>query len=205
MKTVLTICAVFAVIGAICFAYSKYASAQIENSKTTEEKAMTDKKSIVIYFSRADENYGVGYVDKGNTQYLSEFIADATGADMFKVEPAVPYAKDYDTAVEEAKERLRTHNAPIAQPAPDISQYDVVYVGSPVYWSLMPEELTTALKELDFNGKEVHIFVTHEGSGLGDIPQQLKEIAKGATFGKPIAIYGHTAKNSQDKINSWLK
>lgn len=93
----------FAVIGAICFAYSKYASAQIENSKTTEEKAMTDKKSIVIYFSRADENYGVGYVDKGNTQYLSEFIADATGADMFKVEPAVPYAKDYDTAVEEAK------------------------------------------------------------------------------------------------------
>lgn len=64
---------------------------------------MTDKKSIVIYFSRADENYGVGYTDKGNTQYLAEFIADATGADMFKVEPAVPYAKDYDTAVEEAK------------------------------------------------------------------------------------------------------
>ena len=55
---------------------------------------MKDKKSLIIYFSRADENYAVGYVDKGNTEYVAEYVRNLTNADMFKVEPLVPYAKD---------------------------------------------------------------------------------------------------------------
>ena len=62
---------------------------------------MRDKKSLIIYFSRADENYSVGYVEKGNTEYIAEFVRDIVGADMFKVEPLVPYAKDYKTCIEE--------------------------------------------------------------------------------------------------------
>ena len=54
-------------------------------------------KSLIIYFSRADENYAVGYIDKGNTEIVAEYVQELTGADMFKVEPAVPYAKDYKT------------------------------------------------------------------------------------------------------------
>ena len=52
-------------------------------------------KSIIIYFSRADENYFGGslkYIEKGNTEVIAEFIQDLTGADMFKVEPLVPYS-----------------------------------------------------------------------------------------------------------------
>lgn len=56
---------------------------------------MKDKKQIIIYFSRADENYGVGYIEKGNTEVVAEYIRDVTGADMFKVERKTPYAKDY--------------------------------------------------------------------------------------------------------------
>jgi len=108
MKIILTLCATLIVAGAMPFAYTKFATAQVKETKSTEENTMADKKSIVIYFSRADENYGIGYVTKGNTQYLAEFIAEATGADMFKIEPAVPYAKDYETAIEEAKEMI--HN-----------------------------------------------------------------------------------------------
>ena len=51
-------------------------------------------KSLIIYFSRADENYSVGYIDKGNTETVAEYVKELTGADMFKIEPAVPYAKD---------------------------------------------------------------------------------------------------------------
>ena len=43
-------------------------------------------KSLIIYFSRADENYSVGYIDKGNTEYIAEFVQEMTGADMFKVD-----------------------------------------------------------------------------------------------------------------------
>ena len=62
-----------------------------------------DKKSLIIYFSRADENYSVGYIDKGNTEVIAEYIQKLTGADMFKVEPEISYAKDYDTCINEAK------------------------------------------------------------------------------------------------------
>ena len=79
---------------------------------------MKDKKSLIIYFSRADENYSVGYVDKGNTEYVAEYVRDLTGADMFKVEPLVPYAKDYQTCIKEAKERIG--NAPIKENIEDI-------------------------------------------------------------------------------------
>ena len=70
-----------------------------------------DKKSLVIYFSRADENYAVGYIDKGNTEYIAEFVQEFTGADLFKVEPLVSYSKDYRTCIEEAKQRVG--NAPM--------------------------------------------------------------------------------------------
>ena len=130
---------------------------------------MKDRKSLIIYFSRADENYFGGsmkYIDKGNTEVVAEYIKDITGGDIFKVEPLIPYSKDYMTCINEAKERTSSHNAQIKEMVPDISSYEVIYVGSPIYWGGMPEELFTALKDLDFNGKIVRPFVTHEGSGL---------------------------------------
>ena len=77
---------------------------------------MKDKKSLIIYFSRADENYFGGemrYVDKGNTEVIAEYIKEITGADMFKVEPLNPYPANYMECIEEAKVRTREHNAPI--------------------------------------------------------------------------------------------
>ena len=73
-----------------------------------------DKKSIVIYFSRADENYFGGamkYVEKGNTEVIAEYIQDIVGADIFKVEPLEPYSADYMQCIEEAKVRTRNRNS----------------------------------------------------------------------------------------------
>ena len=126
------------------------------------------KKSLIIYFSRADENYFGGemnYVDKGNTEIMAEYIRDFVGADMFKVEPLNPYPQDYMKCIEEAKIRTKEHNAPIQERVPDISDYDIIYIGSPIYWGGMPEELFTALKGIDFSFKTVKPFTTHEGSG----------------------------------------
>lgn len=168
---------------------------------------MKDKKSLIIYFSRADENYFGGemrYVEKGNTEVIAEYIKDITGADMFKVEPLNPYPTNYMECIEEAKVRTREHKAPIKENVPDISSYEVIYVGSPIYWGKMPEELFTALKELDFNGKIVRPFVTHEGSGLSGVPRQLKEICNGADVLDGIAITGSEVKNAKAKVESWI-
>ena len=164
---------------------------------------MKDKMSIIIYFSRADENYSVGYIDKGNTEIVAEYVKEITNADMFKVEPLVPYAKDYQTCIEEAKERIG--NAPIKESLNDISKYEVIYIMSPIYWGTYAPEMETALKDLDFNGKLIRIITTHEGSGLGNIVNDIKRICLGATvLDDALAIQGSNAKESKSIIESWI-
>ena len=160
-------------------------------------------KQLIIYFSRADENYAVGYIDKGNTEIAAEYVQQLTGADMFKVEPAVPYAKDYRTCIEEAKQRVG--NAPIKEILTDISEYDTVFVMSPIYWGTYAPEMETALKGLDFSGKRVRVISTHEGSGLGSMVRDVKKICKGAAVDKNgLAIKGSPAKSSKQKVAEWL-
>lgn len=168
---------------------------------------MKDKKSLIIYFSRADENYFGGemrYIKKGNTEVIAEYIRDFVGADMFKVEPLNQYSANYMECIEEAKVRTREHNAPIKGSVPDISKYEVIYVGSPIYWGGMPEELFTALKGLDYSGKTIRPFVTHEGSGLSGVPRQLKDICVGAEVLGGIAITGSTVNSAKQKVEEWI-
>ena len=169
---------------------------------------LKDKRSLVIYFSRADENYFGGsmkYVEKGNTEVIAEYIKDISGADLFKVESLAPYSENYMTCINEAKERTSSHNAPIKEEVPDTSSYEVIYIGSPIYWGGMPEEMFTALKNLDFTGKTVRIFVTHEGSGLSGVPRQVKELCSGANvLDDAIAIQGSSVGSAKSTIENWL-
>ena len=167
------------------------------------KESYKDKKSLVIYFSRADENYAVGYIEKGNTEYIAEYVKDITNADLFKVEPLVPYSKDYMTCIEEAKQRVR--NAPIKENVPDISSYEVIYIMTPIYWGTYAPEMETALKDLDFTGKTVRIVTTHEGSGLANVPSDVKRICKGANvLNDAIAIRGADCKNARNKVENWV-
>ena len=160
-------------------------------------------KTLIIYFSRADENYAVGYIDKGNTEIVAEFVQELTGADMFKVEPTVPYAADYRTCIEEAKKRIG--NAPIKEKLSDISAYDTVFIMSPIYWGTYAPEVETALTGLDFSGKTVRVISTHEGSGLGSMVSDVKKMCKGAKVdSKGLAIKGSSAKSSKAAIERWL-
>ena len=164
---------------------------------------MKDKRSFIIYFSRADENYAVGYIDKGNTEIVAEYVKEYTNADIFKVEPLIPYAKDYQTCIKEAKERIG--NAPIKENVPDISPYEVIYIMSPIYWGTYAPEIETAIKDLDFTNKIIRIITTHEGSGLANIVSDIKRVCRGANvLDDAIAIKGTEAKNSKSRIESWI-
>ena len=159
-------------------------------------------KSLIIYFSRADENYAVGWIDKGNTEIVAEYVQELTGADLFKIEPAVPYAKDYNTCIKEAKQRIG--NAPIKEKLTEITAYDTVFIMSPIYWGTYAPEMETALAGLDFTGKRVRVISTHEGSGLAGMPSDVKRMCKGADVKPGLAVKGSQAKNSKQKVAEWL-
>ena len=162
-----------------------------------------NNKSLIIYFSRADENYSVGYVEKGNTEIVAEYLKELVGADMFKAEPLVPYAKDYNTCIEEAKTRIG--NAKVKEKLNDIKAYDTIYIMSPIYWGTYAPELETVIKDLDFTNKKIRIITTHEGSGLGRVVNDVKRICTGAIVDdNALAIYGHDAINSKEKLKEWI-
>lgn len=160
-------------------------------------------KQLIIYFSRANENYAVGTIDKGNTEIVAEYVQELTGADMFKAEPLVPYAADYSTCIQEAKERIG--NAPIRRKLTDISSYDTIFIMSPIYWGTYAPEIETALQGLDFSGKTVRIISTHEGSGLGSMVSDVRKICEGANVRSDgLAIRGSKAKDSKKTVADWL-
>ena len=102
------------------------------------------------------------------------------------------YSTNYQKCIEEAKERQQRDERPeLKKYIKDISRYEVIYIGAPVYWGIMPREMITQLEKLDFTGKIVRVFTTHEGAGLGSIPAQVKKVCKGANVLEDgIAIRG---------------
>ncbi len=166
-------------------------------------------KSLVIYFSRADENYFGGqmrYIDKGNTDVVAEYIKDITGADLFKVERKKDYAKDYMTCINEAKEEQRKGELPELKKYLDsIEGYDTVFIGGPIYWGTLPQPMFTQLGRLDFTGKTVMPFSTHEGSGLGSVVSDIKKICKGADVRSGLAISGSSVSGSKNIVEKWIK
>ena len=163
-------------------------------------------KSIVIYFSRADENYAVGYIEKGNTEVIAEYIQELTGADLFKVEPEKPYSKKYKTCCDEALKEKRENARPeLKKYLEDISDYDVIYIGSPIYWGTMPMSMFTQLEKLNFTGKIIKVFTTHEGSGLGTVVADVKRICKGANVLDSLSIQGSLVHESKGKVENWIR
>ena len=163
-------------------------------------------KALIIYFSRADENYAVGYIDKGNTEIVAEFIQKAVGGDLFEVETVKEYAADYYECIEDAKAELRSNARPeLKKYLTDISQYDNIVVAGPCWWGTYPMSVFTLLDRLDFTGKKVFPVMTHEGSGQAGSAAALKKHCKGATVGSGLAVHGADAAKSERTVADWAK
>ncbi|WP_406533766.1 flavodoxin [Methanobrevibacter sp.] len=163
---------------------------------------------LVIYFSRSGENYFGGElknIEKGNTEVIAEYIQEFTSADLFKVEPAVEYPADYMECIDVAKKEQQKDARPeLKQSLDDISSYDTVYIGFPNWWGTLPMPMFTQLEKLDFNGKTVKPFVTHEGSGFGSSQKDLKKLCQGADIKNGLSIPGASVYDVKDTVKAWI-
>ena len=127
--------------------------------------------NLILYYSRAGENYANGQVvnlEKGNTEVVAEFIKDAVGGDLFKIETVKSYPEDYYECIDEAKVEQKENARPeLKKQLEDIDEYDNVFVCGPCWWGDYPMAVFTQLEALDFSGNNVIPVMTHEGSGLG--------------------------------------
>ncbi len=163
---------------------------------------------LVAFYSRADENYFGGayrYISVGNTEKVANMIAQATGADLFKIEQVTPYAADYETCIAQAKKDLQSKARLELVKLPDsINQYDEIYLGYPNYWGDMPMAVYTFLEHFDWTGKTIHPFCTHEGSGLSGTERKIEKTCKGAKVTRGLAIHGSSVDSAKATVEGWV-
>ncbi len=130
-------------------------------------------KKLVAFFSPT-----------GTTKALAQTLADAVGADIFEIVPELPYEKrDLDWMDEKSRSSLEM-NDPGARPAvkslPDVSGYDTIYIGFPIWWYVAPRIINTFLEGLELSGKTIVPFATSGSSGIGKTGSVLKPSCAGA-------------------------
>ena len=183
-------------------------TAQADQSDAAETEAKS--KALVVYFSRTGEQYGVGMIEEGNTAIVAKMIAEETGADIFEILPVDDhYPMTYDALTDVAKQEQNSNARPAYQGGvPDLSQYDTVFIGAPVWWGDWPMICYTFFENEALSGKTLYPFSTHAGSGLSGFDRKLSAAVPGATVGTGLAITGKDCQNNrssvQSKVNSWL-
>ena len=165
---------------------------------------------LIAYFSRADENYNVGYIEKGNTEILAEMVAEIIGGDLFEIQTINPYPADYDTCTDVAKQEQKDNARPELEGAVEnMDQYSVCYLCYPIWWSDLPMAVYSFLDGYDWSGKTIITVNTHEGSGKAGTPDKIQKYLPDARVVDGIAMTGSTAQNSRDEareqIEDWLE
>ena len=171
--------------------------------KQSNNKAMS--KSIVIFFSHAGDNYAVGNIEVGNTKIVADYISEITGADQYEIVTHKYDGMAYTPLIELAKEEANKGELPPYEGvAPDLSQYDTVFIGGPVWWGTYPQVMFSLFRDINLDGKTVIPFTTHEGSGLASCVSDVKKAFPKAKVTQGWSIYGHEVRTGRAKVEKWL-
>ena len=141
-------------------------------------------KKLVAYFSAS-----------GVTKKTAETLAEAIGADLFEIKPAVPYTRaDLDWTDKQSRS-TKEMNDPASRPVvaetlDTMAQYDTVFVGFPIWWYVAPTIIDTFLEQYDFAGKTMIPFATSGGSGMGKTLDGLKTVCPNADWKEGKVVNG---------------
>ena len=164
-------------------------------SFTTGAKAEeTNNKILVAYFSAT-----------GTTAGVAEKLANAINADLFEIKPEQPYtSEDLNWQNDQSRTSVemgdRNSRPQIASKIEDISQYNIVFVGSPIWWGREPSIMDTFIESYDFTGKTVIPFVTSGSSDIGDYGANLQALSPNA---KVLTGKRFPANVTEEELKTW--
>lgn len=196
-KTMYLVTAILMMLIVACGSGSgKDSGAQKETVK--ENVAATDKtegkKVLVAYFSRT-----------GTTEQAAKTLSEVLNADIFKIEAAMPYTDaDVDNENENARAR-KEQNDEKARPeikgkVENFEQYDIIFVGYPIWWGNSPKIMSTFVESYDFKGKTVIPFITSGNTEITD--SDLKPLVNGAEWKQAKRF---SAESAKEEFENWVK
>ncbi len=154
-------------------------------------------KILVAFFSAS-----------GTTARVAKELAQAAGAELYEIKPAVPYTKDdlnwMDKRSRSSVEMSDKSGRPaIVDKNAEISQYDTIFLGFPIWWYVAPTIVNSFLESYDFSGKKIVLFATSGGSGFGKTAAELK----GSVAADTVIVEGKilNGTNSADSLRKWVE
>lgn len=165
------------------------------STMNTQAQTPESKKILIVYFSQS-----------GNTETIARQIQKAAGGDIFRLETAIPYPEKYQTLVDQAKKEIEAGYKPaLKDKAVNPEPYDIIFLGSPSWWSTIAPAVSSFLSAYDFAGKTIIPFITHEGSRMGRAVADIKKLAPGATVLEGLPIRGSSVQSAGPEVHKWIK
>lgn len=166
-------------------------------------------KMIVVYFSRAGENWQVGTVDKGNTAVMAGYISELADIDTFEIQPETIYPVGYNDMLAVATSEFDNNTRPVMKnDISNLKDYATVFIGGPIWWSRPPMIIRTFLEaHPELAEKTIVPFGTHGGSGISSYNSLIKEYFPDATILESLGISGAQIREetSKTQVSSWLQ
>ncbi len=156
-----------------------------------EAAIMTDRKILIAYYSHS-----------GNTEAVAKKIQSATGGDLFEIKPLKPYPGDYNTLVSLAQTEKQQDVKPELADNGNVKDYDIIFVGTPVWWYTMASPVKTFLTKNDFSGKTIVPFCTHGGGGASATYTDMQKLAPKAKVTEGYTSYEKSADAKE--ITKWI-
>ena len=147
--------------------------------------------------------------ETGSTQFVAQLIQKQTHGELFRIETFTPYPRQHDALLRVAEKEQQTNARPsLKTPLHDLSNYDTIYVGYPIWWYTMPMVIYSLFEQNDFAGKTVILFTTHGGSRLADSLREIARIqpqARLVTRALSISRNDISDPNVPTQVEQWVK
>lgn len=179
--------------------------------QTQENKSMANEKKILtVYFSMKGQtiwsDWSIKDLKEGNTAVAAKYIQKAVGGDIFEIETTKKYNPDHMKMIYEAKEEMQSGEKALPKQWLDnLEDYDIIYVGYPLWWGTYPPIINTFLDHYNLKGKTLIPFNTSEGSGKLRTDKQLAYRYKDAKVLEGAGWTGSKVRGMESEIAKWAK
>lgn len=160
-------------------------------NNTGKEINMSDKKVLIAYYSYS-----------GNTKAVAEKIQNVTGGDLFEIQTVKEYPKNYNDVVSQAKTEKENDIRPALVDNGNTENYDIIFIGTPVWWYTMAPAVKTFIANNKFDGKTIVPFCTHGGGGASSTYTDMQKLAPQAKVTEGYTSYEDSATDNE--IKQWI-
>lgn len=187
----------------------------VQDAPASQDAPKASSSSLVMYFTcpeptGSDTVAGASRVVVdgtlyGNIEYISTLIADRTGSDVFAIETVQEYPADHDELIDFAVAEMDAGTLPELQtPIVDLSNYDTVFLGYPIWNAQLPMPVRTVLDEADLTDKTIVCFTVHGGSNFGGTLRQIRAAEPGANVVEGFSVSRNSVGSAASDVDSWL-